>query len=327
MYALLRTMLFQLPPEVAHQLTLSALNALAKLGLAQRWFTPPKNNPVTVMGLRFKNRIGQAAGIDNNADYLDGLASLGYGHIEVGGVTPLAQPGNPKPRLFRLPSHQAIINRKGFPNKGVNYLREQLLHRPKDVIIGVNIGKNKDTPLERAFEDYQTCITVLNDVADYLTVNISSPNTPGLRALQTPEYIDDLLSQIKRCQLSQPKYVPIALKIAPDLTQPELTHLIDSCLTHEIDAIIATNTTLDRQGVEGATHAIEAGGLSGKPLQRKSFDLLAQIIAQVNGQLPVISVGGILSQADIAERLAAGAALVQVYTGLIYVGPGLLAGA
>lgn len=297
---------------------------LAKIGLTKYLFKPPKDDPMTVMGLRFKNRVGLAAGLDNNGDFIRGVAALGCGHIELGGVTPKPQPGNPNPRLFRLPEHDALINRMGFPNKGVDYLRKKMENKPEGVVLGVNITKNKDTPLEQAFEDYAICMRALNDVADYITVNISSPNTPGLRELQTEQYLDDLLGKIKMLQGQLPNYVPIAVKIAPDMSESELSTLIDTCLANKIDAIIATNTTVSRAGVEGHALADELGGLSGKPLQDKALRVLETIKAQVGERIPIISVGGIMSAEDIKTRINAGATLVQVYSGLIYGGPGLI---
>lgn len=324
MYPLIRGILFLLPEETAHRVTLIGLNLLAKTGLAKLFFPQPKAEPITVMGIAFKNRIGIAAGLDNNADYLPGLAALGVGHIEVGGVTPKAQPGNPRPRLFRLPAYQAIINRKGFANKGVDYLCRNLKKKPPNVVIGVNIAKNKDTPLEQAYDDYALCMRTLNPVADYITINISSPNTPGLRELQTEQYLSDLLAKIRALQLKLPKYVPLAVKISPDLSESALKSLVDTCLKHKIEALIATNTTVFRTGVESDPHSQETGGLSGKPLQNKALRVLEAVKSQVTEQIPIIGVGGIMTAEDVQTRLTAGATLVQVYTGLIFSGPSLI---
>lgn len=324
MHSILRQLLFLLPEETAHRVALQGLNLTAKAGLAKLLFSPLQSDPVKLMGLTFKNRIGIAAGLDNNADFIHGLAALGVGHIEVGGVTPKPQPGNDKPRVFRLVEQQAIINRKGFPNKGVKYLANQLKNKPKDVVIGVNIGKNKDTPLEGALDDYTTCIKTLNEVADYITVNISSPNTPGLRELQTEHYLDNLLAGIKQVQHQLPTYVPIAVKIAPDLETSELSSLINTCNKHNMDALIATNTTLQRVGVEDNPLQNETGGLSGRPLKKMALSILEKAASELNDEIALVGVGGCMSAHDINERLMAGAQLVQVYTGLIYNGAKIL---
>lgn len=320
MYSFVRSLLFMLPPDVAHDITLSTLKIITKLGLSRYLFKQPESKPIQLFGLSFKNRVGLSAGLDNNGDFIEGLAALGFGFLELGGVTPKPQPGNPKPRVFRFPKQQAIINRVGFPNKGVDYLVERLQQRPRDIIIGVNIAKNKDTPLEKAVDDYATCIKKLNGVADYITVNISSPNTPGLRELQSEKYLDNLLASLKKIQAELANHVPLFVKISPDLSDDELNNLAKSCLKHQIEGLVSSNTTLSRAGVDSP----ETGGMSGKPLLTLSNTVLEKLHTIVGDKIPIIAVGGIFSAEDAQQKFKRGASLVQIYTGLIYVGPSLI---
>ncbi len=322
-YALSRALLFRLEPERAHHVALQGL----------RWFGPllPMRQPVAprrVMGLTFTNPVGLAAGLDKNADYIDALARLGFGFIEVGTVTPQPQAGNPRPRLFRLPQAQALINRMGFNSKGVGYLVDRLRQTHYRGIIGVNIGKNRVTPLTQAADDYRYCLRAVYPHAHYVTVNISSPNTPGLRDLQYGTPLRRLLAGLKeeRNKLadSHGTYVPLALKVAPDMADADMPRIADALLEHQIDAVIATNTTADRPGVNGLPHAQEVGGLSGAPLAPRANAILEQFSRSLAGALPLIGVGGIMTGEDARHRQAAGASLVQLYTGLIYRGPKLI---
>lgn len=280
------------------------------------------------MGLHFNNRIGLAAGFDKNGEYIDALAKLGFGFIEVGTVTPKPQKGNPKPRLFRLQQAEAVINRLGFNNKGVDYLVEQLKKTRYRGVLGINIGKNKNTPNEQAVEDYIYCFKRVLPFASYVTINISSPNTPELRHLQHGELLQQLLHTLKQEQLAyhgtQQKYVPLVVKIAPDLTEDELQQMAKIFLQEKIDGVIATNTTLKREGVEGLPFASETGGLSGKPLAKAATAVIKQLSGMLENKIPIIGCGGVMSAADVEEKLAAGASLIQIYTGLIYQGPGLI---
>ena len=280
------------------------------------------------MGLTFPNPVGLAAGLDKNGAVIDGFAALGFGFIEVGTVTPRPQPGNPKPRLFRIKQAEGIINRFGFNNLGVDQLIENVKAAKYQGILGINIGKNFDTPNEKAVDDYLACMDKVYVHASYITVNISSPNTKNLRNLQEKEALSNLLKQLKSNQdkLSQHhgKYVPIALKIAPDLTEAQVIEIADLLMQHEVDGVIATNTTLARDAVKGLPHADEAGGLSGLPVQQQSTAVVRQLANQLKGSLPIIGVGGIASGQDAAQKIAAGASLVQVYSGLIYKGPALI---
>lgn len=325
MYGLIRPLLFCLDAEQAHELSLDLLDSVAALypGLIEQ-------RPVEVMGLRFANPVGLAAGLDKNGDHLRGLSQLGFGFVELGTVTPRAQPGNPRPRLFRLPKAEAIINRMGFNNFGIEHLLQQLeQQRPSQTVVGINLGKNKDTPLAEAVHDYCIGLHKAWQKADYLTINISSPNTPGLRGLQTEEMLNGLLSglqeQRKALQDQHGFDRPIALKVAPDLQPEEIDVIADSLRQYKLDALIATNTTLDRQAVAHLPHADEAGGLSGKVLQQRSFEVLCAFLEKLQGDLPVISVGGIDSAQEAQKRLDQGAALVQVYSALIYQGPAWVA--
>ncbi len=327
LYPLIRPALFSLDPEDAHKLTLSGLDFAHKLGLLGL-LPRAAGSPVQVMGLDFPNGVGLAAGLDKDGAHIDALAALGFGFIEIGTVTPRPQPGNPKPRLFRLPQAQALINRMGFNNLGVdNLVRNVTASRYKGVL-GINIGKNKDTPIEHAVDDYLTCLDKVYAHASYVTVNISSPNTQSLRELQRDEALDALLSAIKlrQSELAQQhgKYVPIALKIAPDLDDAQIAAIAALLMMHRIDAVIATNTTVSREAVAGLPNAEEAGGLSGAPVRAASTHVIGELARHLNGEVPIIGVGGILSGEDAREKVAAGASLVQLYSGLIYRGPELV---
>lgn len=287
------------------------------------------NDPRTVMGLTFPNPVGLAAGLDKNGDCINGLAALGFGFIEIGTITPQPQPGNPKPRLFRLPAASAIINRMGFNNEGVDALIRNVQQSGYKGILGINIGKNAATPIEQAADDYLICLRKVYAHASYITVNISSPNTKNLRQLQDEAALNDLLAQLKAEQQKladlHGKYVPIALKIAPDMEGEQITQIARLLMQHRIDGVIATNTTLSRAGVENLPHGNETGGLSGAPVRERSTAVIRQLAAALQGALPVIGAGGILSGADAADKIKAGAALVQIYSGLIYRGPALIA--
>lgn len=328
MYRLLRSALFRLDPETAHHLTLKTLKLLYSSGLSSIVMQPPPDNPRTVMGLTFPNPVGLAAGLDKNGDCIDGLAALGFGFIEIGTVTPLPQSGNPKPRLFRLRQADALINRMGFNNDGVDKLIENVRRADYRGILGINIGKNAATPIERAAEDYLICLRKAYVHASYITVNISSPNTKNLRQLQAEDALHDLLAKLKTEQQlladKHGKYVPIALKIAPDMEAGQVAQIARLLVQHHIDAVIATNTTLSRDAVENLPHGTETGGLSGGPLRGKSTAVIRQLAAELQGVLPIIGVGGILYGADAAEKIKAGASLVQIYSGLIYRGPALV---
>jgi dihydroorotate dehydrogenase len=280
------------------------------------------------MGLTFPNPIGLAAGLDKNGEFIDGLAALGFGHIEIGTVTPLPQSGNPKPRLFRITQANAIINRMGFNNDGVDRLVANVKRAHYHGILGINIGKNAVTPIEKATDDYLTCLRKVYAHASYITVNISSPNTKNLRQLQEEDALNDLLKQLKIEQHKladmHGKYVPLTLKIAPDLDHGQIAQIARLLMQHRIDGVIATNTTLSREGVENLPHGLETGGLSGAPLCARSTAVISQLAAELQGALPIIGVGGILSGADAAAKIKAGASLVQVYSGLIYRGPELV---
>jgi dihydroorotate dehydrogenase len=329
MYRLLRSALFQLDPETAHHLTLGGLQTAYSLGLSGIIAPRPPDNPRTVMGLTFPNPVGLAAGLDKNGDCIDGLAALGFGFIEIGTITPLPQPGNPKPRLFRLPQANAIINRMGFNNDGVDKLIENVQRADYRGILGINIGKNAGTPIEHAADDYLICLRKVYAHASYVAVNISSPNTRNLRQLQGEDALNDLLKSLKAEQQkladTHGKYVPIVLKIAPDMEAGQVAQIARLLMQHRIDGVIATNTTLSREGVENLPHGEESGGLSGAPVRGKSTGVIRQLAAELQGALPIIGVGGILSGSDAAEKIYAGAALVQIYSGLIYRGPALVA--
>jgi dihydroorotate dehydrogenase len=285
-------------------------------------------HPVQVFGLYFRNPIGLAAGYDKDGLGWQGLAGLGFGHIEIGTVTPKPQPGNPQPRLFRLPEEKALINRMGFPGMGADFVLKQISRpHPKNLVLGVNIGKNKDTPLEAAVQDYLTLLRLFANHADYLTINVSSPNTVGLRQLQERQALDHLLRQLyaerERLTQSTSHKVPILVKLSPDLTDPQLDDALDVVIANQMDGVIATNTTISRNGVNSSL-AREEGGMSGRPLQRRSLAIVAKIHERINGKLPVIGVGGISDATGVQRMMDAGAVLVQIYTGLIYEGPGLI---
>ena len=328
MYSLLRPALFQLDPETAHHLTLSSLKAAYSLGLSGLIAPAIPDDPRTVMGLNFPNPVGLAAGLDKNGDCIDGLAALGFGFIEIGTITPLPQPGNPAPRLFRLPEASAIINRMGFNNDGVDALIANVQRANYQGILGINIGKNAVTPIENAADDYLICLRKVYAHASYVTVNISSPNTKNLRQLQDETALDNLLAQLKAEQQKladmHGKYVPIALKIAPDMEGEQIAQIARLLMQHSLDGVIATNTTLSREGVEHLTHGNETGGLSGAPVRDKSTYVIRQLADQLQGSLPIIGVGGILNGGDATEKIKAGAVLVQIYSGLIYRGPALI---
>jgi len=330
MYSLLRPLLFSLPPETAHHVTLSSLRLARQLGISKLLVPPVAGveHPVTVMGIPFPNRVGLAAGLDKNGECINGLAALGFGFIEIGTVTPRAQPGNPRPRLFRLPDAQAIINRMGFNNHGVDFLVEQVKTSGYQGILGINIGKNADTPIERAADDYLASLEKVWPHADYITVNISSPNTRHLRDLQQGDALSHLLRTLKAAQQhltdQHGRYVPLAVKIAPDLENDAIIEIANQLRQHRIDAVIATNTTLSRRGVENLRHAQEAGGLSGAPVRALSTALIGKLSRELQGEIPIIGVGGILGGSDASEKIAAGASLIQLYTGLIYRGPALI---
>jgi dihydroorotate dehydrogenase len=327
-YELLRPVFFQFDPETAHHLGLVSLKLAGKLGPFNPLRQTLPNRPRKVMGLDFPNAVGLAAGLDKNGDCIDGMAALGFGFLEIGTVTPKPQPGNPKPRLFRLVEQQAIINRMGFNNEGVDYLIERVKSRHSKILLGINIGKNLTTSVGNALDDYRIGLRKVYAYADYVTVNISSPNTPGLRKLQTAEYLGELLGGLalerERLEQEQGRRVPMAVKIAPDLEAEEIRPLVEQLVQHKADAVIATNTTLSRVGVETSQYAAEAGGLSGKPLLEKSTAIVASLAEALQGELPIIACGGIFNAEDAQAKLAAGASLVQIYSGFIYRGPALV---
>lgn len=327
-YPAIRKVLFQFDAETIHELTIKGLKSTGSTPLNALYKQRVTNKPVTVMGIEFPNPLGLAAGLDKNGECINAFAAMGFGFIEVGTVTPRPQPGNPKPRIFRLPEANAVINRMGFNNKGVDYLVSQVRAAKFSGVLGINIGKNKDTPDENAKDDYIHCMQKVYDFASYITINISSPNTPGLRSLQYGEALNELLSALKveQAQLEKKynKYVPIAVKIAPDLTEDEVNSIAISLIDNNIDGVIATNTTLSREGVEGLEFGNEQGGLSGAPVRNKSTSVVSLLAKALDNKLPIIGVGGIASSHDANEKLVAGASLVQIYTGFIYQGPPLV---
>lgn len=331
LYALTRPLLFSLDAEAAHNLTLGLLRQAASLGVLKDRQTASAR-PTRVMGIDFPNLVGLAAGLDKDGAYIDGLAALGFGFLEIGTVTPRPQPGNPRPRMFRLPAAGAIINRMGFNNGGVDAfvrnVQASRFHQEKLGVLGLNIGKNADTPIERAADDYLHCLEKVYPYASYVTVNISSPNTQNLRQLQGALELDDLLSRLKQAQQQladrHGRYVPLALKIAPDLDAEQIQTIAAALLRHGIDGVIATNTTITRDAVQGLPHAQEAGGLSGKPVFALSNQVIRALHAEVGTALPIIGAGGIFSGQDAQAKMAAGASLVQLYSGLIYQGPHLV---
>jgi dihydroorotate dehydrogenase len=328
LYPLLRPLLFSLDTETAHEVTLKLLNTTYISGLSTLLYPKINNKPISVMGLDIKNPVGLAAGMDKNGDYINALDALGFGFVEIGTVTPRPQPGNPKPRLFRLPEHQAIINRMGFNNLGIDHLLVQVKNSGYSGILGINIGKNFDTPMEQAADDYLIGLRKAYTSASYITINISSPNTKNLRQLQQGDEIKNLISVLKEEQLKlqqeHGKYVPLALKIAPDLSTDEISHIARLLLNFEIDGVIATNTTIARDMIVGHQYADETGGLSGAPVKEKSTFVVRELARELNGKIPIIAAGGILNAADAQEKLTAGASLVQLYSGLIYRGPQLI---
>ena len=331
MYSIFRSLLFRLDPERAHSLTLNLIRLVGALpplrAIVSHWFHPPQK-PVQAFGLTFPNPIGLAAGYDKDGLGWRGLACLGFGHIEVGTVTPLAQPGNPKPRLFRLPQDQALINRMGFPGRGAAFVAQRLINRRRlnkidsypSFVLGVNLGKNKDTSLESAASDYLSLMHTFTPMADYLAINVSSPNTTGLRRLQARQALNELLMVLDR---ERHQNIPLLVKLAPDLSDAELDDALDVILCNNMDGVIATNTTISRGGIISPL-VKEMGGLSGAPLRKLSTGLIDKIHKRTCGKLPIIGVGGVSCVTDLREKLEAGAVLVQVYTGLVYQGPGLV---
>lgn len=327
-YSLSRALLFRLNGETSHELGLDMLGASERLGLLKHLVAPVPALPVTVAGITFPNPVGLAAGLDKNGDFIDAFARLGFGFIEIGTVTPRPQPGNPKPRLFRIPERQAIINRMGFNNKGVDHLVERVKAARYRGVLGINIGKNFDTAVEDATSDYLICLNKVYEHATYITVNISSPNTPGLRTLQFGESLQQLLAPIKARQLElaeQFGYKPVFVKIAPDMTEEEVGLVAETLINSGIDGVIATNTTLSRDGVEGLRFGNETGGLSGAPLEDLATETISALCKALDGKLPVIGVGGIVDGEGAADKIRAGAQLVQIYSGFIYRGPELIA--
>lgn len=325
LYELLRPLLFTLDPETAHEFTLATLNLSGKLLPPGQ---PRPANPVEVMGLTFPNRIGLAAGLDKNGEAIDGLARMGFGFLEIGTVTPRPQPGNPRPRLFRLPEVKGIINRMGFNNHGVDALVENVRQARFKGILGINIGKNFDTPIERAADDYLACLEKVYPLASYVAVNISSPNTQNLRQLQGESELDALLGTLKSAQTRlaerHGRYVPMALKIAPDLEPTQVVTIADALRRHRIDGVIATNTTLSRDKVQGIPYGDQQGGLSGAPVFEASNHIITLLATALHGEVPIIGAGGVLAGRQARAKLDAGASLVQVYSGLIYRGPALV---
>jgi dihydroorotate dehydrogenase len=327
-YPAIRKVLFQFDAETIHDLTIKGLKSTGKTPVNMLYKQTVQDKPLTVMGIKFPNPVGLAAGLDKNGECINAFAAMGFGFVEVGTVTPRPQPGNDKPRIFRLPAANAVINRMGFNNKGVDYLVSQVQSANFKGILGINIGKNKDTPEENAKDDYIHCMRKVYNFASYITVNISSPNTPGLRSLQYGDALNDLLASLKIEQKSLAeqygKYVPVAVKIAPDLNEEEVVSIAKSLIDNDIDGVIATNTTLSREGVEGLEFGNEQGGLSGAPVKEKSTQVIKLLSQALDNKLPIIGVGGIASSEDANEKLQAGASLVQVYTGFIYQGPPLV---
>jgi len=328
MYSLLRRFLFSLPPEVSHDFSLDMLGAAERCGLMHLASGSRVWDPINLMGIEFPNRVGLAAGLDKNADYFNALGHMGFGFVEVGTVTPRAQLGNAKPRMFRIPEAEAIINRMGFNNKGVEYLVRRVKKRRFDGVLGINIGKNFDTPAEDAVSDYLACMEKVYEHADYISINISSPNTPGLRDLQFGDQLRVLLFELKKAQqrLSEinHRHVPLAVKIAPDMAQENIEQCAEMFRETKIEAVIATNTTVSREAVAGMPHSEEAGGLSGAPLTQSSTEFIRSLSQCLEGEIPIIGVGGILTPQDALDKLDAGASLVQIYTGFIYQGPSLI---
>ncbi len=325
LYSLARPLLFSLAPERAHELTLSLLKSSHKMGVMRQVV---ESKPITCMGIEFPNPVGLAAGLDKNGAYIDALAGLGFGFIEIGTITPQPQEGNPKPRLFRIPEAKAIINRMGFNNDGVDQLIENVKASKFKGILGINIGKNASTPVEDAVSDYLICLEKVYNYASYITVNISSPNTKDLRSLQSGHALTELLETLKNRQLELAEehqhYVPLVLKVAPDLTSQDIDFIASQLIQFKIDGLIVTNTTLSREGVENLAFADEAGGLSGAPVFEKSTACLAAFAQLLKDKVPLIGVGGILEGDQALAKQKAGASLVQIYSGMIYTGPTLI---
>ncbi|MBI3938579.1 MAG: quinone-dependent dihydroorotate dehydrogenase [Betaproteobacteria bacterium] len=327
-YSALRPLLFALDAETAHHLSLASLRLLCRAGVVRARGAHAANCERRVMGIAFPNPVGLAAGLDKNGAYIDALATFGFGFLEVGTVTPRAQPGNPRPRMFRVKEARAVINRMGFNNDGVDRLVENVKRAAFRGVLGINIGKNFDTPLERAADDYVACLRKVYAHASYVTVNVSSPNTQDLRKLQQPGELAHLLATLKTEQRRladvHGRYVPLAVKIAPDLDSGQVKAIAGLLAQHAIDAVIATNTTVSREGVCGFPHAGEAGGLSGAPLRAAATRVIRELAGALEGRVPIIGVGGIMSGVEAREKIAAGASLVQLYTGLVYRGPRLV---
>ncbi len=328
LYSLLRPLLFQLDAERAHHLTLDALKIAHQTGLLGLYAGKPVEDITSVFGIQFPNRVGLAAGLDKNADYVDALGALGFGFVEVGTVTPRPQAGNPQPRLFRAVAQRGIVNRMGFNNLGVEHLLRNIQQRTYRGVLGVNIGKNATTPVENALDDYLACLNAVYADCDYITVNLSSPNTPGLRDLQFGEPLQRLLEGLKnrqqQLQTQYGRYKPLLVKIAPDLAEQDVVSIAQTLVQTQIDGVIATNTTVDKTALQGTVLANEVGGLSGAPLYEKSTDILRQLARELDGKMSIIGVGGIESAVQAKEKIAAGASLVQLYSGLIYQGPALV---
>ena len=327
-YSAIRKVFFKFDPEAIHELTIKGFKATGASPLNKLYKQTIPHKPVEVMGIKFPNPVGLAAGLDKNGECIKAFEALGFGFVEVGTVTPRPQPGNDKPRIFRLPEANAIINRMGFNNKGVDYLVDQVIKAKYRGVLGINIGKNKDTPDENAKDDYIHCMRKVYDFATYITVNISSPNTPGLRSLQYGDALNELLSALKLEQTALAekygKYVPVAVKIAPDLNEEEVNSIAACLIANNIDGVIATNTTLARDKVSHLPFGNEQGGLSGAPVKDQSTKVIQLLAKALDNKLPIIGVGGIASGEDAQEKIAAGAKLVQVYTGFIYQGPELI---
>lgn len=329
-YKIARSLLFKLDAEKAHDVSINGLRALQSLGLTPLLEPNLKNNPINIMGLNFPNRIGLAAGLDKSGQCINGFGSMGFGFVEVGTITPKPQSGNPKPRLFRLKEHNAIINRMGFNNPGIEKAIDNIIKSSKGYggVVGINIGKNKITPNAQALDDYMKGLRSFYNIADYIAVNVSSPNTSGLRELQSPEYAKKLISPLmkERDLLSHQyeKIVPIAVKLDPDMQRDQIMALAELFLELKIDAVIATNTTVSRDKVQDHNLSQELGGLSGKPLHSQSNDAIHNFKNSLNDEIPIIGVGGISSKKDAEEKIEAGAKLLQIYTGLIYKGPALI---
>ncbi|TAK66767.1 MAG: quinone-dependent dihydroorotate dehydrogenase [Betaproteobacteria bacterium] len=328
LYSLARPFLFGMDPEAAHALALASLKLIERTGMASILADTGPARSVRLMGLEFPNALGLAAGLDKNGEYIDALAAMGFGFIEIGTVTPRPQPGNPKPRMFRLPEAQALINRLGFNNQGVERLLANVARARYRGVLGINIGKNFDTPIERAADDYEFCLAKVYAHASYVAVNVSSPNTKDLRRLQGADELGALAGKLKTEQMrladAHGRYVPLVLKIAPDLDDAQLGAISRCLLKHKLDGVIATNTTVSRAAVAGLRHAEESGGLSGAPLGATSTEIIRKLARLLEGKLPIIGAGGVMSADDARAKLRAGASLVQIYTGFIYRGPELI---